>query len=140
MRSLTPLPPLRRLTRSSRLRAAGSGEDLETALNRSFSGTSEKSTGDAELATLELLHGLILRPNPSAPNVTVSYSMDDVLGGDGEMVNEFQDSGGNEFTVVLTNVDAPQVRLSGAPFLRFSPPALKTPSERATRRSESSPS
>lgn len=98
--------------RSSRLAAnrrkrsvLGSGGAPRAALSTTES-DERATTGDAELATLELLHGQIQAPQ--SPILSPEASTDYI--GPAGIVNEFRDSAGNEFNVVLSNEDAPEVR------------------------------
>lgn len=84
----------------------GSGGAARAALSTTESPDERSTTGDAELATLELLHGQIQAPQ--SPILSPEASTDYV--GPAGIVNEFRDSAGNEFNVVLSNEDAPEVR------------------------------
>lgn len=71
----------------------------------------ERATaGDAELATLALLHGQIQAPQSPILSPEASGDYDGPAG----LVSEFIDSAGNEFNVVLSNEDAPEVRAAEA--------------------------
>ena len=106
-----------RIATDRRRRARGGGVATAALSTResddrsTSSSSSPPRTGNAELATLELLHDQIQAPQ--SPILSPEASTDYI--GPSGLVNEFRDSAGNEFNVVLSNEDAPEVRTEGHP-------------------------